>query len=124
MKTNRIVLTLFMGLMLMATNSGAATRDTHQTHAPPKPSQDAWAITAMTDVNVVTPSNELLYVNRYECMDVVSGITLKVNNDYIVPVRPVMEQQTYAYKPYKVIDWPDSKRYSRWLLRAQCTAIH
>lgn len=117
--------TLFMGLVLMATNSGAANRDTHQTNAPPgKPSMGALDNMPYANTYVIEPSNCNWLVNPYECTDVTSGITLKVNNDCIVPMRPVMDKHHTKYKPYKLITWPDSKRYIKWLLRPQCTSKH
>lgn len=111
-----------MGLVLMSTNSGAAIRDTHQTHAPPKPIVGALDNTTTPYSFVVEPSNAIMYINPYSCMDVTSNTIVKGNNVCVVPVRPSMDENLIVYAPLKRIDWPDSKRYVRWLLRAQCTA--
>ena len=124
MKTNRIVLTLFMGLVFMTTNSGAATRDTHQTHAPPKPIMGALDNIATPNTFVIEPSNAIMFVNPYSCTDVTSNTIVKGNNVCVVPMRPSMDENLIPYAPQKRINWPDSKRYVRWILRAQCTAPH
>lgn len=123
MKTTRSVHTLLLGLVL-CTALMANKRDAHQTNAPPKPEGCAWDVTEYDNTCFVKPSNTLMFSNRYEYMDVTSNVIVKVSNECIVPMRTVMVKLIPQYARVKQILWPDSKRYIRWLLRPQCTAIH